>query len=45
MKKNISTDNMNTHTLHDLTKDQLIKLLLKQNLEIKVVPEKYETTA
>ena len=31
----MSTYNMNTRTLHDLTKDQLINLVLKQNMKIK----------
>ena len=35
MKKIILTNNMNKTTLQDLTKYQLINLLLKQNLEIK----------
>ena len=35
MEKIISTNNMNTRALNDLTKDQLINLLIKQNLEIK----------
>ena len=34
-KKIISTNNMNTHNLKNLTKSQLINLLLKQNMEIK----------
>ena len=35
MKKIISTNNMNTRSLSKLTKSQLIRLLIKQNLEIK----------
>ena len=35
MKKIISTNNMNTRDLKNLTKSQLIRLLIKQNLEIK----------
>ena len=35
MKKIISTNNMNTRSLSNLTKSQLISLLIKQNLEIK----------
>ena len=35
MNQIILTNNMNKTTLQDLTKDQLINLLLKQNLEIK----------
>ena len=31
----ISSNNMNTRALHDLTKDQLINLVLKQNQKIK----------
>jgi len=34
MKKIMSTYSMNTHTLHDLTKDQLIDLVSKQNQKI-----------
>ena len=36
-KKFISTDYMNESSLHNLTKSQLINLLLKQNAEIKVL--------
>ena len=35
MEKIISTNNMNTRSLSNLTKSQLISLLIKQNLEIK----------
>ena len=39
-KKIISTNNMNTSSLHNLTKSQLINLLLKQNFEIKKLLQK-----
>ena len=39
MKKIISHNNMNKSSLSDLTKSQLINLLLKQNAEIKVLLE------
>ena len=37
MEKIISTNSMNTHALNNLTKSQLINLLLKQNAEIKLL--------
>ena len=40
MKKIISTNNMNTHALNDLTKDQLINLVLEQKQKIKVLFQK-----
>ena len=40
MKKNISTDSMKTSTLKNLTKDQLIELILKQNKKIKILAQK-----
>ena len=40
MKKVISTNNMNTHALNDLTKDQLINLVLEQKQKIKVLFQK-----
>ena len=42
MKKIISTNNMNTHALNDLTKDQLINLVLEQKQKIKVLFQKIE---
>ena len=36
----MSTYNMNTRALHDLTKDQLINLVLKQNMKIKNLIQK-----
>ena len=38
----MSIYSMNTRALHDLTKDQLINLLLKQNVEIKKLSKKIE---
>ena len=40
MKKIISTNNMNTHALNDLTKDQLINLVLEQKQKIKALFQK-----
>ena len=40
MKKIISTNNMNTNTLQNLTKDQLIELILKQNKKINILSQK-----
>ena len=40
MKKIISTNNMNTNTLQNLTKDQLIELILKQSKKINILSQK-----
>ena len=40
MKKIISTDSMKTSTLKNLTKDQLIELILKQNKKINMLSQK-----
>ena len=44
MKKIISTNNMNKHTLANLSKSQLINLLLKQNVEIQKFSKKIDNT-
>ena len=36
-EKIISTNSVNTHNLKNLTKSQLIRLLIKQNAEIKML--------
>ena len=39
-RKSMSTYSMNTQTLKNLTKDQLIELILKQNKKINILSQK-----